>query len=137
MGVRNVIQAVQGAHRQIHSPRQPQLFQPLADKPGRIFQVGALVPGNGEHFLAHIHPGDLQPLPGQDPGYGTGAAGQICRRPGVQSLPGQDGIVECYGGFIVHIVGQAVIAGRQIFIGSHGSPPSSPKRPGMYTVFLL
>ena len=107
------------------------MYQPLADELGRICQFHGLFHSNGQHFFGHIHAGYPNPLLCQQYTDGTGSAGKVHRRPGPQALPLQNRIVKRHGSFIVHIIGQAVIAGRQSFIDSQLYTPlyNKPSRP--------
>ena len=127
-GVRDIVQAVQGADGHVHGSGEPQIPEVLAGEHGPVFHVHGLHHGLRQHFLGQVHAGDLIALPGQDLGHGAGAAGHIHHGAGRQALPLQDLLVEGHGGLVVNIVGQAVVAGRQIMISVHHGPPQKNAR---------
>ena len=82
--------------------------------------------------LGHIHTKHRVPHLCQNGRHGAGATGQIHNRPGCYSLTAEDIHIKINRGFIVHIVGQPVIAGRQSMISIHytTSQRTNPARDG-------
>ena len=125
--IQDIVQAVQETHRHIHGSGEAQLRQILVDKDRHLVKVAALVHGLREHILAQVnscHP--VAPLR-KNAGGRAGTAGQVYHGSYLQSLFFQNGMGEIHPSVIIHIIGQPVIAGRQILIGVHLRSPSSAR----------
>ena len=118
--IRQIVYAVQTAHRRLHRSVEVQLLHTLLKVNRRDFSGSDRFSGRlGEHVLRKIHADHLITCLRQKARHGTGAAGQIQYRMDRDRAFGQKLLQESCTLFILHIFGQTVVPTRQRSITVH------------------
>ena len=118
-GICQIVQAVQAADGGVHGAVQVQPGHGLVQEQGRYLRRGAFLPGGGQHLLGPVHSDELIAPPGQQPGHGPGAAGQVQHRVHRDAAAAEQLFQKVRPLFIPHVPGQLVIGPGQLLVAAH------------------